>query len=179
MHITSIDVMSLNGKITKGADADAHTWSSKEDWEQFKLVREAHEVLIMGRGSYESVRPKPEPGRLRVVLTHHPEEYDTEAVPGQLEFINQSPEDVVQLLEKRGFTRVLLVGGRVNTQFSARGLVNEMYVTIEPFVFGKGRNLLDDLDLNLNLQLESMQQLNNRGTLFLHYKVLDAAPIAE
>lgn len=171
MHVTSTDVIAVNGRITKGADGDAHEWASPEDWQHFKALRQAHEVLVMGRGSYESVRPKAEAGRLRVVLTHHPAEYADRAVPNQLEFVSQAPEELLQALEARGFTKVLLVGGQTNTQFFAAGLVDELFVTIEPVVFGAGRTLLDGLEADLQLRLVEVKQLNDRGTLHVHYLV--------
>lgn len=171
MHITTVDVISANGKITKGQDAHAHTWASDEDWEHFVKLRDSYDLIVMGGGTYDVIQPEPQPGQLRVVLTSRPGKYKDQVVPGQLEFINATPKDVVKLLEKRGYKRMLLVGGKVNSSFWDAELVNEAYVTVEPFLFGQGRNLADGVDVYVVLRLLSVQKLNERGTLLLHYTV--------
>lgn len=171
MQVVSVDAMSANGKITKGEDANAHTWTSPEDWVHFRTLRDSFDLLVMGSGAYRSVRPAPEPGRLRIVLTHTPAAYAHLTVPGQLEFITANCKDLISMLEKRGFTRMMLVGGQVNTQFWAAGLVNEAYITVEPKLFGQGRLLADDVDFAADLALQSIKQLNKQGTLLLHYFV--------
>jgi dihydrofolate reductase len=88
-----------------------------------------------------------------------------------MEFMDASPQELLERLEARGYKRILLVGGQVNTQFWAADLVDQAFVTVEPLVFGQGRNLLDGADLDVRLQLQSVKQLNKRGTLLLHYLV--------
>lgn len=171
MHITTTDVISANGKITKGKDGDAHEWSSDDDWQHFLDVVSQHNVLVMGSRTYEMVRPEPQPERLRVILTSRPDDYKEFVVPDQLEFIQASPNELITMLERRGYDKLLLVGGQVNTQFFAANLVDEMYITVEPYVFGQGRNLLDGNEFSLALRLQSVKKLNERGTLVLHYLV--------
>ncbi len=84
MYVTLADVISLNGKITKGDNPDIHAWSSVEDWEHFVQLREKHEVIIIDRNTYETVHPVPEHGRLRIVLTSRPEQFAEDHTPGQL-----------------------------------------------------------------------------------------------
>lgn len=171
MHITTTDVVSVNGKITKGQDSNAHDWSSDEDWQHFLNLVSKHDLLVMGSRTYEMVKPEPQPERLRVVLTSRPNDYKKFEIPGQLEFISASPGELVSILEDRGYTRMLLVGGQINTRFFAESLVDEMYITIEPHVFGSGRNLLDGANFSFALKLQSVKQINERGTLVLHYLV--------
>lgn len=171
MHIVTTDAISVNGKITKGDDADAHTWTSSEDWEHFKKLRDSFDLLVMGSVTYDAVQPKPEAGQLRVILTRNPEAYKDQAISDQLEFVTATPKELVSQLEARGFSRMLLVGGQVNTQFWAAGMVNEAYITIEPKLFGTGKVLASDADFAANLTLQSVKQLNQQGTLLLHYTV--------
>lgn len=171
MHVATIDVMSVNGKITKGQDGHAHDWSSAEDWQHFLKIREQYKVLVMGSRTYEVVRPEPQPGVLRIVLTSRPDEYEAVAVPGQIEFVHAEPKKLIADLERRGYDKMLLVGGQTNTHFFQAKLVDEMYVTVEPLVFGSGRNLLDGVTFDAALRLKSVKQLNERGTLVLHYLV--------
>lgn len=171
MHVTTIDVISVNGKITKGGDNDAHDWASDEDWDHFQNIVSKHNLLVMGSRTYDTVKPEPQAGLLRVVLTSRTEDYKGQAVPGQLEFMSASPQELAGRMEARGYQKMLLVGGQANTLFFAEGLVDEMYLTLEPFVSGGGRDLLNGGDFTANLRLSSVTRLNGRGTLALHYLV--------
>jgi dihydrofolate reductase len=152
-------------------------WSSKEDWEQFLALRQQYDLLVMGRKTYDAVLPTPEADRLRVVLTSHPDEYAAAVVPGQLEFSALRPKELIAALEARGYTSLLLLGGgKVNGAFLAAGLGDELYLTIEPVVFGNGVPLLSATDVTISLKLLESQQLNEQGTLLLHYAILHPTP---
>lgn len=171
MRIISADAISVNGKITLGIDANAYTWTSAEDKAHFRALIDAHDVLVMGSTTYKAVHPQTEPGRLKIVLTRHPERYQDKSVQDQLEFISALPHELVEQLQARGFKKILLVGGQVNTQFWAAGLVDEAYITVEPFMSGTGKTLLDGADFTASLRLLSIERLNAQGTLLAHYAV--------
>jgi len=171
MHITLAYVASVNGKITKGDSPDVHVWSSTEDREHFDKLRDEHDVIVIDRKTYETVRPTPEAGKLRVVFTSTPERF--KEVPGQLEFVNESPAGLVERLSKEGFKNVLLAGGaRLSGSFLAAGLIDDIYVSIEPVLFGSGRPMITEPSLDISLQLQSLKQLNEKGTVLAYYKIL-------
>lgn len=170
MKIILVDVSSADGFITNGTTDQVSHWSSKEDSAHFWSLIGQHDLLVMGRKTYEAVRPKPEPGRLRMVLTNNPEGFADIAVPGQLEFSALSPDELVKTLELRGYTSMLLLGGgMVNGEFVAAGLGDELYLTIEPMLFGRGVPLLGGTTTAISLKLLKSTQLNEQGTLLLHY----------
>lgn len=176
MHIATIDAISVNGKLTNGTSQPSHTWTSAEDQEVFRRVRGSFPVIVMGRNTYESVRPKPDAGHLRIVLTHNPEYFKDISIAGQLEFLSAEPAELVAVLESRGFDRMLLTGGQVNSAFWQAGLVDEAFITIEPLLFGSGQQLADIAGFGATLQLKSIKQLNKRGTIHLHYLVDKSHP---
>lgn len=136
-------------------------------------LRQQYDLLLMGRKTYEAVRPKPEAERLRMVLTTQPDNYTASIVPSQLEFTGLQPQELVASLEARGYTSALLLGGgAVNGAFLAAGLGDELYVTIEPLLFGRGTPLFGGVELNVSLRLLESKQLNTRGTLLLHYAII-------
>jgi dihydrofolate reductase len=176
MKITMVAVSSVDGRLTAGADPQISHWSSKEDWDHFLQIMSQHTAVVMGRKTYEAAKPAPQPERLRVVLTRHPEEFRAATVPGQLEFSSLSPVELVRDLEARGHDALMLVGGgEINAAFVGAGLVDELYLSIEPVAFGGGVTLLGKTPLFCNLQLLGMEQLNDRGTLLLHYRLADRA----
>jgi dihydrofolate reductase len=175
MQVTLADVISLNGKITQGDNPDIHAWSSEEDWEHFVQLRDQSDVVIIDRKTYETVRPKPEPGKLRIVFTSTPEKFEDDHVPGVLEFTNVSPTVLMQRLVTGGYQKVLLAGGgRLCSDFFEADLVDDVYMSFEPVLFGEGVPMLREAPLTVSLLLESVRQLNTQGTLLAHYTVLKA-----
>ncbi len=176
MKVTLIAAMSVDGKITKWNDIqDVATWASTEDQKFFLSMIQKHKVIVMGRKTYEAVkhRLKIEEGRKRIVMTRHPQDHKQDEIAGKLEFSSESPDDLVRRMESEGYSELLVVGGgRVNTAFLKNGLVNEIYLTIEPKIFGKGTTLVFAEKMNIQLRLENIKKLNDGGSLSLHYKVL-------
>jgi riboflavin biosynthesis pyrimidine reductase len=69
-----------------------------------------------------------------------------------------------------------MAGGRhLGAQFLADGLVDDLYLTFEPVLFSQGTSMVsDELWLEVPLRLQSVEQLNGRGTLLAHYTVVRA-----
>ena len=112
------------------------------------------------------------PKRVRIVLTRHPKKYKKFSVPKQLEFTNASPSKIIQRLRTQGRKKIILVGGtRTNTTFLKNNLIDEMWITIEPKLFGIGHNLIASTKCNVDLQLNQCKKINAQGTLLLHYIV--------
>lgn len=55
--------------------------------------------------------------------------------------------------------------------FMKEGLINEIYLDVEPLIFGKGIKLFADSDFEYNLELLEVNKLNE-NTVQLHYKVI-------
>jgi dihydrofolate reductase len=106
-----------------------------------------------------------------VVLTRTPADYAAQAQPGSLEFTNDAPEKLLAGLRVRGFKRCVLLGGaQVHTLFFAAGLVDEIWLTVEPILFGGGTPLLV-ARVDVRLELLASEKLNAAGTLLLRYRV--------
>lgn len=171
MKITIITVCSVDGKSTKGNKGPKY-WASKEDREYFLKTSRSNNLIVMGSKTFSHVTVKPYPNRLKIVLTRNPKKYSKYSVPGQLEFINDSPLQLVKKLEKKGYGEMLLIGGStVNTEFLKQNLVTDLWLTVEPLIFGKGKGLVGDESLNTKLKLQSFEKLNEQGTLLLKYSL--------
>lgn len=173
MKIIMVAVVSANGKLTKGDNPHIYEWTSKEDQEFFSsLVRDA-KLIVMGSTTYEAVRAnlKHKEGRLRIVLTSNPQKFEDQKINGQLEFSPESPNELVERIRSR-YDEMFLVGGsKIYSSFTKAGLVDEIYLTIEPVVFGEGKNLFADEEFEKDIKLESFEKLNEKGTILLKYKV--------
>ena len=167
-------VTSLDGKTTKGEIQNQSLWASREDQAYFQSLITANNLIVMGRKTYEASKPilKLKKGKQRIVLTRNPESFKDFAVEGQLQFSDESAQKLLQRLERAGYKQMLLVGGSgVSTLFFKENLVDEVWITIEPKIFGSGNGMVDE-EINVKLLLENMEKLNENGTLLLKYKVV-------
>ena len=73
-------------------------------------------------------------------------------------------------MEERGYKEVAICGGSTTyTMFMEAGLVDKLYITIEPVVFGAGMTLFNK-KFEKALKLESMKKLGE-ATILLEYNV--------
>ncbi|CAN5129002.1 dihydrofolate reductase family protein [soil metagenome] len=174
MKIILVMVTTINGKSTNGDVPGTSSWASSEDQDFFFNVLKANDLLIMGRKTYEAAKNFMQltPDRLRIVLTSRPDIYQADAIDGQLEFTSDMPSELVKKVEDRGYTQALLLGGeKTNTDFLKENLVDELWLTIEPKIFGKGNSMIGNVDFNLSLKLLSCEKLNTTGSLLVKYSL--------
>lgn len=174
MHITLAMVLSVDGKSTKG-DLEDQSWASSEDQAHLQKLISDNNLILMGGKTYASAQShiKPSEGKLRMVLTHDLEKFKDYVIPGQLEFSNLGVEELIKNLEDRGFSKMLLLSGEnLNKEFFEKKLVNEILLTVEPKIFGSGKGMISETNFNIDLQLLSLEKLNEIGTVLLHYKVI-------
>ncbi len=175
MKITLAMVMSVDGKTTRGDEKNVRDWSSDEDQQHFQNLKNKSGVVIMGRKTYVVIKEKLNLSSsiLRIVVTKNPEKFESSIVEGQLEFTSDTPNSIVSNLIARGYQNALLVGGHeLNAGFLRAKLVNELILTIEPVLFGKGLSLISNNLGEIRLQLINIHQLNQQGTLVCRYKTI-------
>ncbi|PLV60292.1 dihydrofolate reductase family protein [Thermotoga sp. KOL6] len=162
-RVIFVFAMDLTGKIA----SPLKDWNSKEDRENFKEITKRIGNVVMGRVTFEEIgRPLPE--RFNVVLSRRT--YSSK--DPLLTFLNASPEDVVQFLKDKGFKEIAVIGGKtVFTEFLKRGIVDEIFVTLEPYIFGEGISAFGEFERWFPLKLLETKRLNEKGTLFLKYSV--------
>lgn len=159
--------MSADGYITKHKDGLVD-WSTPEDKKFFRDFTKEIGVMITGKKTLDTF-PGLLPNRLHVVMTRTPDVSKNEE--GKIEYTNQSPQAILENLEQRGYERVALIGGaQVNAMFLEHDLIDELYITVEPKIFGAGKRLFADIHKDVNLELVE-NKLLNENTLLLHYKV--------
>ena len=154
----AIVAMTADGKIARNA-GHAATWTSKEDKKFFVERTKQAGVMIMGQTTYETIG-KPMPGRLNIV-------YSQKQIEG-VETTTLEPEKLLADLEKRGYTEVAICGGStIYTMFMKAKLVDTLYVTIEPVLFGEGMGIFNE-SLDVSLKLREVKKLSD-NVLLLEY----------
>src|SRR3990172_3225178 len=77
-----------------------------------------------------------------------------------VELTMKKPADLLSDLETRGYKEVAICGGAsIYTMFLEANLVDTLYLTIEPKLFGKGVSLLNKLT-NVSLTLATTKHLS-------------------
>lgn len=174
MHVFMIAAVTADGYIDRGKHQASTVWTSAEDKQFFRDRTKQAGVMITGSTTFGTIgRALPE--RKIYVLSSQPKPAQFTTLPDTaVEYTNLSPAALLQKLEGEGTKEVAICGGsRVYSQFMAAGLVQTIYLTLEPVVFGEGIKLFAQ-PIEAQLELQEVTQLSTQ-TLLLEYKVKDHA----
>ncbi len=161
-----IVAISADGCIAKNPTAPSTVWTSKEDKKRFVEITKRAKVVVMGQNTWLTLGGRALKDRLNIVYSPTP----LPPVEG-MEVTMKSPAELLQELSSRGFEEVAICGGsQIYTMFMKSGLVNKLYLTIEPIIFGSGIRLFKE-ELDYRLKLLSSTQTEN-GTLLVEYDVI-------
>lgn len=192
MKIVLMMAMTADGKIAKTSD-HFPDWTSKEDKKYFMETTKKHGVILMGEKTFFTLSPKPKnntsdtankkgnnsgsfgegrafpkplPGRLNVVFTleKNPPEMDG------VKWVSGDEEKVLKELENMGYQSAILGGGAyLNSQFLKKKLIDEIWITIEPKIFGGGLGIFSG-DFDADLKLISLEKINENSVV-VKYRV--------
>ncbi len=159
--------MTVDGYI---ADQNDQTPWSDEEWLSFsRFVQDAGNIVV-GTKTYEIMEAHGEfskignPFTVVVSTSSFSPENNTVFV--------RSPQEALQILEEMNFSKALIAGGgRLNAAFMKEKLIDEIYLDVEPFIFGKGVSLFSDELLDVQLKLMESKRLSD-NTIQLYYQVV-------
>ncbi len=157
-----IAAMTMDGFIARDEKHASFGWNSKEDKKRFVELTKRAGVVIMGSTTYNTL-----PGLLkeRVNIV-----YSRDKKFEGAEMTQKAPAELLKELEARGFKEVAICGGsKIYTMFMKAKVVDRIYLTVEPLIFGKGIPLFSD-ELQFRLKLISASQ-GQDGALLLEYNV--------
>ena len=167
MKIILLMAITLDGKIAKHTTHPA-TWTSKADKKIFIEATKKAGVIIMGKTTYQTIG-KPLPGRLNIVMDFKVDE--SKNISNLLEYSSLQPRELLAQLGKRGFKQVIIGGGStINGLFLSQGLIDEIWLTIEPKIFGQGLSLFKGVEVDLDLELIKIKHLD-KNIIHLRYRV--------
>jgi dihydrofolate reductase len=167
VQVFIIAAMSADGFIAQYAEQRSVDWRSKADGRFFIERTKAAGVMVMGSTTFNTFRVRRAPaGRRLIVYTRHPE-----AVAGEnIETTDETPAALVARLEREGAHELAVCGGAaIDKLFMDSGLVDALYLTVEPVLFGAGVPLFSG-EVAAGLSLLENRQLSD-NTVLLHYAV--------
>nr|AIA15571.1 Dihydrofolate reductase [uncultured bacterium] len=164
MKISIVAAITADGFIGRHAE-HLVDWSSPEDKKFFTKITKEAGTIVMGSRTFSTIN-RALPGRRSIVLTSHPETINASGV----EATDEPLKELVERLTSEGATGLAVCGGAtVYSQFMESGLVTDMYLTIEPLLFGSGVPLFAGR-LEVDMQLAEILKLND-NTILLHYRI--------
>jgi dihydrofolate reductase len=162
MHCIAVAAATIDGKIAHDSDHPSE-WTSPEDKKFLHDILETAEVIVIGNNTYKTAREFFAKYNCIVLYTR------SERVNDRLRYCDPQQEDIRGLLAS--YQTVAVLGGtQTYTYFLEQNLLDEIYLTIEPLVFGRGLTLFESSrNTAMHFTLESCKQLNEKGSLLLHY----------
>lgn len=170
MHVFLLAAMTVDGFIGRDEADRSFDWTSIEDKRFYVESIKRARAIIMGMRTFKTFTKHPR-GTKFVLYTNTPETFVNHK-PDVIEAIatKAEPAQVLSDLEQEGYTEVAICGGAaIYSMFLRSGLVDTLYLTVEPVVFGQGVKLFNQ-ELEQQLSLKSVQHLSDQ-TLLLEYQV--------
>lgn len=167
-----IAAQTLDGYIAR-PDRPGTDFCSEADAAFLREALKEFDSLIMGRKTYHTLRERilnSDTQRfLRKIVTRSPDIHAKDQRDDLIEFTGDTPAEILNELDRRGRKKTALLGGsEIYAQYLAAGLVDELWITVEPLLFGAGTALLA-APCELALQLVSVSRLSENVVL-LKYK---------
>lgn len=157
-----IAAITADGFIARTATHHAD-WTGKADKKIFTTLTKEAGVIVMGSRTFATIG-RALPGRRNIVYTSKPEHITVEGV----EATNETPQALIARLKREGVNGVAICGGAtVYSMFLEAGVVDELYLTIVPTLFGTGVSLLAN-SVTQQLRLQNAATLD-ADSLLLHY----------
>ncbi len=163
----AIAAVTIDGKIAKHKN-HMSDWTSKEDKVFMRALLDKCDVVIVGNNTYKTAI-QPLSKRNCIVFSRSG---SSKQVSAKLTYCNPQTTDVKKIIRDHKYKTIAILGGAQTYSFCLKNsLLDELYLTIEPVVFGQGINLFSDsLSLDKKFKLISVKKLNKQGSLLLYYK---------
>jgi len=167
MKVVLYMAMTANGLIAK--ENDDTSFVTKTEWDSYSAAARDAGNLVIGHRTYNILTKQPEFAEfqnVKVVVVAH-KSFETLS---SNHIVVDSPKAALE--ELKGFDKVILAGGGIlNAAFMEQNLVDEIYLDIEPVVFGRGILLFNANDFEHKLELLGTKKLSD-NEIQLHYRVL-------
>ncbi len=155
-----------NGMIARKYDDTS--WISKEEWDSYSAAVRRAGNLVVGRRTYNILTKQPEFSELKAVKLIVVSRKNFSTLSSN-HFIAHSPKGALRLL--KDFKEIVVAGGGLlNSSFMKENLIDEIYLDVEPILFGRGIRLFAEDDFETKLELIGTKKLSN-SEIQLHYKV--------
>lgn len=178
MKVILYMAVSIDGIAALDEKTGIERYGSSEDRDFFLSGAKACDAVIMGKNTAASFKVY---GLPNFVLTHDKNFLQAQKPAGadgakaqdgrgfERVCLSGEPQEICAALEARGIKKAALLGGpSTNLLFLRAGLVDEIFLTVEPVTLGQGIRFLSE-PLESRWTLADTKVLNARGAIVLHY----------
>ena len=159
--------ISVNGMIAR---LDNSGFSSKKAKAGFLDMINKVQVNIVGRKTFEIASRKggfPLKG-LNIVMTTHAIK---NTWGNNVIITDKAPLEVLKIVKEHGYRKAMVGGGVTAASFIREGLVDELFLDVEPVIIGSGIPVFSDKKFESKLKLLDIKK-TSMNEIRLHYKVL-------
>lgn len=162
---TAFVATSIDGKIARSGQSGID-WTSKEDSDFYQKSLTKFDVVIVGSNTYKLASRRN--WKSSIVLTSKVNSLPKES---KTIFLNPAKTNIKKLIKAKNFKKVAIIGGGKVYNFCLKNkMIDELFVTIEPYVFTTGIAMFSgNVFKKYKFSLESIKKLN-RNTLLLKYQ---------
>lgn len=169
MKVFIIAALTLDGFIAKNPGHSPLSWRSEGDRQFFIAKTKEAKVVVMGLNTAKTSK-RPMPDRLNIIYANSKEELPLWKEFNGWEVTQKDPTLLIQEIAERGYSQVAICGGStIYTMFMQAGVVDTLYLTIEPVLFGQGMTLFNK-EIDTKLNLVKVEKLREQSVL-LEYNV--------
>ena len=166
MKLILIMALTADGKIGR-TSAHFPDWTEPADKQLFMSISREAGVIIMGSKTFDTLG-KPLPGRKHVIITRNKTRHSSGE---DLVFTHKKPVEIIKDLSAEGYKTAILAGGaRINTLFARENLIDEIFLTYSPKIFGTGLSLFSE-SVPMDLELVEHRRIGE-NTLLAQYRVV-------
>ena len=139
----------------------------------FEAFMDSVDGMVMGAGSFRTVLGFGEwPYRKPVVVLSNSLTSDDvpEHLKGKVRLSGLGPKEIMEELDREGWKRVYVDGGKLVQSFLREGVIFDLAVTLVPILIGEGLPLFALLEADVDLELISAETFNS-GMLKTFYRL--------
>lgn len=167
MKVIMYMAITPNGLIAKTNDDTS--WISKEEWDSYSSMTRKAGNLIVGHRTYDILTKQPEFSEFKDVKLVVVARKEVKLISDK-HSIAASPKEAIDLF--KGEMEVIVAGGgSLNASFLSENLIDEIYLDIEPTMFGEGIPVFHGKDFQHKLILLGSKNITN-NEIQLHYQVV-------
>lgn len=130
--------------------------------------------LVMGRGSFQKILTFEEWPYVNpvIVMSHTLHQHDIpEEIADKVRLTQLDPPGVMRMLEKEGWSRIYIDGGKVVQSFLRAGLISDIALTRIPILIGEGISLFGTLETDIDLEHIETRSFPS-GLVTSRYKII-------
>src|SRR6266404_1536106 len=154
----AIAAVTIDGKIAK-TNQHMSDWTSKEDKDFLHAMLDKCDVVIVGNNTYKTAI-KPLSKRNCIVFSRSANQRISESA--NLLYCNPDKMDLKKIISDRKYKNIAILGGAQTYSYCLENnFLDEIYLTVEPIIFGSGINLFSaNNSTHDKFKLKSIKKLN-------------------